>query len=141
MNSACFKIFSILLFLLFWLPWCSIIYSIFQLLIVLFPLFWDHFDIQKHWATSAHKAPFKSIVLRCHAYNTTLRLRRRFVGHKKERRLKISLYWSLPLKLKVDKMWNLWYIFLCVGEYIGKFLYLSTFQVKSVMIINNNEDL
>ena len=103
--------------------------------------FWDQFDIQKHWATSAHKAPFKSIVLRCHAYNTTLRLRRRFVGHKKERQLKISLYWSLPLKLKVDKMWNLSYIFLCVGEYIGNFLYLSTFQVKSVMIINNNEDL
>ena len=82
--------FSILLvFLLFWLPYFSLNCSIFQFSKFFFSScssISSPADIQKYWASSAHKAPFKSLVLRCHAYNMTLRPWHRFATHKKQRR-------------------------------------------------------
>ena len=54
----------------------------------------------------------------------------RFIADKKDRRLNISLYRSVSLKVKVIKLWNIWHFFLRIGEYIDKFsnLHYLTFK-------------
>ena len=93
-STGMFLFFSILLvFLLFWLPYLSLNCSIFQFSKFVFSScssISSPADIRKYWTSSAHKAPFKSLILRSHAYNMALRPWHRFATHKKQRRAKIS---------------------------------------------------
>ena len=100
MESACFTIFSILLFFYCFgchnVPW-FIQFSKLLTLLSHCSSISGQFDIQKHWANSALKAPFKSLVLRSHAYNMTLCLWRHFVALKKDQRLRGVGYSPLHL--------------------------------------------
>ena len=103
MKSAFFTIFSILLFFwLFWLLYCSIKHSFFLIANSSFFLCYSvpgQFDIQKHWATSAPKASFRSIVLTVHVYKIMLCLWRRCATHKNDRRAN-TVWFSCSYQLR-----------------------------------------